>query len=312
MANRFVRHLRTALRLAVKQPAARALRAAARAVEAAALRVQARLADTPDGTEELRRRLRAGEPYFGPALAAQQGLPRRHWYMQRVVEAECQGREEPFQILEIGSWAGGSAITWAAALKEYNGGRGRVVCVDPWCSYFAAEEADAHYYAVMEQALQSGDIFQLFLHNIRAGGHEDVIRVLKAPSDEALALLGPGRFDLIFVDGDHSYAAVAADLASAAPLLREGGILCGDDLEVQLSEADEAAARANAGRDYVRDPRTGQWFHPGVTLAVAEAVGDVSVWEGFWAVRKRGSGWEKLAADPGPGAARPHPPPQAG
>ena len=76
-------------------------------------------------------------PYFGRVMWASQGLPLRHVVMQELVrlEASRQGAG-PFHILEVGSWAGGSAITWAEALTRHHRADGRVVCVDPWKPYF--------------------------------------------------------------------------------------------------------------------------------------------------------------------------------
>ncbi len=39
----------------------------------------------------------------------------------------------------------------------------------------------------------------------------------------------PGRFDVVFIDADHSYEAVKRDCAIAELLLNPGGLLCGHD-----------------------------------------------------------------------------------
>ncbi len=70
--------------------------------------------------------------------------------------------------------------------------------------------------------------------------------------------------------------------------------MCGDDLELQVSEINLENAKKNIDSDFIPDPKTNNWFHPGVTLAVGEFFGEVSVWEGFWAMRKRGASWEKV------------------
>jgi len=253
----------------------------------------------PEGKAEIwgfRRCLANSKPYFGPVMASLQGSPRRHGYMQGIVELECShGDRGYYRILEIGSWAGGSAITWADAIKKFNGGQGSVICVDPWIRYNLGGEGGT--YDVMDQALKRGEIIHLFLHNIRASGHEDIVRLIRARSDEILPLFRPNQFDLVFVDGEHTYQQVLKDLENAAPLLRDGGILCGDDLELQVSEIDVKYAKEKADSDYIREPKTNKWFHPGVTLAVADWFGEVSAWEGFWAMRKRGQGWEKVVAE---------------
>ena len=235
-------------------------------------------------------------PYFGRVMWASQGLPLRHVVMQELVrlEAARQGTA-PFHILEMGSWAGGSAITWAEALTRSHQANGRVVCVDPWKPYFdMAKRPDAAVYREMSEALAKDTIYDLFLHNIAASGHAHIVLPLRGSSTVMLPALPRKYFDLIFVDGDHSYAAVLADITAAAGLIKDGGILCGDDLELQRSEIDQDYARTQIDSDYIRDPRSGQEYHPGVTLAVGELFGEVSHVVGCWAVRKRGTGWERL------------------
>ncbi|WHZ14751.1 MAG: Glycosyltransferase [Nitrospira sp.] len=235
-------------------------------------------------------------PYFGRVMWASQGLPLRHVVMQELVrlEAARQGTT-PFRILEVGSWAGGSAITWADALTRYCQANGDVVCVDPWKPYFdVATRPDATVYREMSEALAKDTIYDLFLHNITAAGHAHIVLPLRGPSRVMLPALPRNYFDLVFVDGDHSYAAVSADITAAAGLIKDGGILCGDDLERQCSEIDQDYARTQIDADYIRDPRSGHEYHPGVTLAVGELFGEVSHVVGCWGVRKRGTGWERL------------------
>jgi len=55
------------------------------------------------------------------------------------------------------------------------------------------------------------------------------LRVMKLPSLEAAPLFKDGYFDLVFIDGDHSYDAVIADIKAWIPKVRNGGILCGHD-----------------------------------------------------------------------------------
>ena len=241
------------------------------------------------------------KPYFGKVMWAGQGHPIRHAYMQFLVELLCRKREgKPFKVLEIGSWAGGSAITWAEAIKKFNQGRGLVICLDPWKLYFDPSryselpDESQIVYREMAEALQSGGIFDLFLHNIRAAQQEDLIVPMKGSSNELLPLFCDEWFDLIFVDGDHTYARVVEDLKNSAPLVAEGGVICGDDLELQVSQIDLSYAKAHKQMDYILDPKTRVWYHPGVTLAVGEFSREVSAWEGFWAMRKQAGNWEKV------------------
>jgi len=233
-------------------------------------------------------------------MLAKQGSPVRHAYMNQLVKLECSQRGvHPFKMLEIGSWAGGSAITWAQAIKDYYRGNGVVVCVDSWEPYHDLKRDQSLHYQRMNEALAAGKIFRLFMHNIKTLGHNDIVYPVKAPADRILPFFATTQFDLVFVDGDHAYSNVLRDLKHCTRLVAEGGILCGDDLELQLSQVDMENARTTSEMDFVLDSKTGLWFHPGVTVAVNQMFGDVSVWEGFWAVRRHGDGWEKVVMEDG-------------
>jgi hypothetical protein len=104
-----------------------------------------------------------------------------------------------------------------------------------------------------------------------------------------------GLVDSVFIDGDHAYSSVALDIRDYAPLVMDGGYICGDDLELQMSEIDGNLARTRLDDDLVRDARTGTDFHPGVTMAVGEYFGEVSSYSGFWVMKKTGDTWRKVA-----------------
>lgn len=240
-------------------------------------------------------------PYFGSIMRAFQGEVKRHSVMQLLLKQECQD-QAPFEILEIGSWAGGSAITWADALRRFNQSKGTITCIDSWTPYFNLEETydpalGRNYrdvYEEMEQALRNEEIYNLFKHNIKASGHVDIIKSIIGKSEEILPSLTASSFDLIFVDGNHSYDFIKNDLVHCKRLVKEGGVICGDDLELQAFEVDVEAAWKRRNEDYMLNLSCNRFFHPGVTLAVHEAFGEVSSWHGFWAVRKCQGNWGKI------------------
>src|SRR3989344_2187169 len=245
-----------------------------------------------------------GKTYFGPVMVAKQGRVARHGYMQKLVELECKrlkssyakASEDDFEyaILEVGSWAGGSTITFAEAIKKYNGGRGKVIAVDAWQS-FHGEHIDKPSLAVMENALMDDTIFELFLHNIKSAGVSDLIEIKRGWSKDVLPALQTEFFDLIFIDGSHFYKDVLLDLQNSAKLLKMGGVISGDDLELQFNEANKDNLALNRDNDTLLDPQINKKYHPGVTLAVHEFFGDkVTCWKGFWAMRKTAGGWQKI------------------
>lgn len=235
-----------------------------------------------------------GKSYFGPIMVARQGRVIRHGYMQEIVRLEVGSGKLEYNVLEIGSWAGSSAITFSEAIKKFNGGRGKVVAVDAWQG-FHGEHIDKPSLAIMEKALKEEKIFDLFLHNIKSAGVKDLIEVKRGWSKDVLPTLAREYFDLIFIDGSHFYKDVLLDLQNSAVLLKNGGILCGDDLELQFSEVNQDVLFKNKDNDSLKDPVLQKAYHPGVTLAVHEFFdGPVSAWKGFWAMRKIDQRWKRI------------------
>src|SRR4029077_6478743 len=82
-------------------------------------------------SDDLAAALAQGRVYFGPRHRASQGTPTRLHYMLATVRLLALRRcGRPLRILEIGSWAGGSALTWAEGIARYNAGKGSVLCID--------------------------------------------------------------------------------------------------------------------------------------------------------------------------------------
>ncbi len=120
-----------------------------------------------------------------------------------------------------------------------------------------------------------------------------MIDIYQTESDVALKKLVGRQFDLIFIDGNHAYRQVKSDIENALLLVRDGGILCGDDLEVLFEECNKTLAVkwSQMGAEYVFEPATRIWFHPGVTVAVAGIFDEVGRRGAAWAVKKSGDRW---------------------
>jgi predicted O-methyltransferase YrrM len=116
---------------------------------------------------------------------------------------------KPELCVEIGSARGRSACSIGMALKE--NGRGKLMAIDPhrkteWNDY------------------QSIDTFETITHNLAVLELTDWVEVLRATSDEAAA--GWTRqIDMIFIDGDHSYAGVKRDWDLFVPHVRPFGVV---------------------------------------------------------------------------------------
>ena len=231
-------------------------------------------------------------------MAADQGYLIRKAYLHAFVELLArENPKAPIRIVEIGSWAGASSVVLARAIKEFAGG-GQVICIDPWKPYFDLEINRSAVYREMQEAAETGDIYRLFLHNIRAAGVDDIIQPMVGKANEVLPQLPAGEFDLVFIDGSHAYNMVLEDISKSQRLIRDHGILCGDDLELALEQVDQKKLRValNRNQDYVKDPKTGLGYHPGVTQAVADTLkNQVGRFKGLWAARRNGDRWEPLS-----------------
>jgi predicted O-methyltransferase YrrM len=245
---------------------------------------------------EFFRRLSPDAPYFPDQLVSIQSGPdsmvRHVW--QTAAVCLVKDSQRPLRILEIGAWAGHSVLTWAEAIGKFERD-GTILCVDPWGRYLAAEDLKAATgaYRAMDAATDLDLIYGLFLHNIGFADKSTRVDHIRGRFDEVTPYLADAQFDIVYIDGSHYYADVAHDIAAARRLVRDGGLVCGDDLEHQLADVDATFVRANIAKDYAVDPK-GRGLHPGVTLAVAEAFGRVADYSGFWIMRREGDAFREV------------------
>jgi predicted O-methyltransferase YrrM len=235
-----------------------------------------------------------GKPFLPDTLNAMQlghANAMRHLWLTAAVSLFA-ARGTGLRILEVGSWMGASVLTWAAAIDRFIAGEGEILSVDTWAPYLAADDinVDGAYHA-MDRAAAIDLAYAVFRHNAACVPKKVRVDHLRGRSKDVLPMLRDRAFDIVYIDGSHYYPDVVTDLAEGRRLVAEGGLLCGDDLEQQLTEVDEAYLRDNIDRDAVVDPKNRKPYHPGVTLAVAEAMGPVSSYTGFWAMRREGEGF---------------------
>lgn len=226
------------------------------------------------------------QPFFEGATDGIQGAPICHIFMSAAVSLKAT-ESSSLSILEVGSWTGSSTLTWCEALKTYCLESGKILCVDPWISYFSSEQREqGSQYKLMAAMANLDFTYDIFQHNINFISPNVKVDHMRGKSDDILPYLKDNQFDLMYIDGDHSYKNSLFDIQSAKRLVKVGGFICGDDLEVQGSECDLNFIRDNSAIDYVEIPELGRACHPGVTLSVHEEFGEVSAYSGFWIMRK--------------------------
>lgn len=234
--------------------------------------------------------------YLGPVMLGRQTWGTRVPHMRRLIADQIWRTNGTFDVLEIGSWAGQSAMLWGDELRR-SSRLGKVFCVDAWRPFASQDQIGLNTgVAFMDRAARKDQIFPLFWHNVKSSGLIDIIVPLRGRSTDVLPALRAQAFDLVFVDASHAYTDVMNDLRHSAPLVKPGGLICGDDLEHQADEVDRRLAERERERDFILDAARGQEYHPGVTMGVADFFGRrISCRDGFWAVRRTADGWEDVA-----------------
>lgn len=106
----------------------------------------------------------------------------------------------------------------------------RLHLIDPW-RYEAGPRYEQAWYGGQVGTSQArmdavhAAVLARFAREIVAG----VVAVHRAPSVEAAAGFADGYFDWVYVDGNHLYEFVKADLETYHPKVRTGGYIAGDD-----------------------------------------------------------------------------------
>jgi len=144
-------------------------------------------------------------------------------------------QSEYMLIAEIGTWKGYSASIIASIIKPW---KGHLYCIDHW------QGISGTYKEAAER-----DIYNLFKANMVELKLWDIIHPLVMDSLSAAKIFANYILDLVFLDADHRYEAIKADILSWLPKIKDGGIIC--------------------GHDWYRKEWAGLG-HPGVTQAVCE------------------------------------------
>jgi len=116
-------------------------------------------------------------------------------------------------VVEIGSWKGRSTHALLSGCK------GTVYAVDHF-KWVKGEQICSY-----EKALQE-NIFQEFLKNV---GHFENLKVYKMDSLQVARKFKDKSVDMVFIDADHSYEAVKADIEAWLPKVKK--LICGHDYE---------------------------------------------------------------------------------
>ena len=165
----------------------------------------------------------------------------RGWMSRKELEWLYDKSQAMQNVVAIGNFVGRSTFVLASGC---NGDKGKVYAVDPFV--FGGEWSK---FVNPSLGLKPGDDFlPEFLKNC---GHFKHLTAIKKTSLEAAAIPEiPAEVDMVFIDGDHSYEAVKADLLAWAPRTRK--LICGHDFNDPLYPGVKQAVHEYFGADAIR------------------------------------------------------------
>lgn len=120
-------------------------------------------------------------------------------------------------IVEVGSWLGKSSVYMAVELLKYNKNI-KFYAVDHWLGN--TEHRD-------HPDVISGKLYDHFIENIKPV--KEKINPIRKSSVEASKEFPNYSLAAVFIDGEHSFEAVAEDILAWLPKIKPGGFLAGDD-----------------------------------------------------------------------------------
>ncbi len=137
------------------------------------------------------------------------------WYDRIVREAPAGAT-----IVEVGAWYGQSAI-YLAQRAQAVGKPLNIFAVDTFAG------SPEHQAELAPKA--PGHLFHHFVRYTKDARVAHMVTPVTLPSLAAARLFGPGSVFAVFIDAEHTYDAVRADIAAWRPAIVPGGYISGHD-----------------------------------------------------------------------------------
>ncbi len=153
-------------------------------------------------------------------------------YDQAVAEAK-----EGDELVEVGTFLGKSAAYMALKIQE-SGKRLQFEVVDSW------DETDyANWWTSLDNdpprpwpvtCLYGMSLYKAFIFCMRAVDARGTVMPIRMRSIEAAAKFKDQSLSFVFIDANHLYAGINADIKAWMPKVKPGGLLGGHDYDVAL------------------------------------------------------------------------------
>jgi predicted O-methyltransferase YrrM len=116
------------------------------------------------------------------------------------------------RMIEIGSYVGESTTIFANRI-------GQVLCIDPFENDYDPNDAACHH-------ADFSDVYEAFRSNTKLFTN---INLIRKRSDDAIDDLKGQMFDLVYIDGMHTYEQVKKDIENYKQFIKPDGYICGHD-----------------------------------------------------------------------------------
>jgi len=126
-----------------------------------------------------------------------------------------------FRICEVGVFLGQFAQTLLTTLPE------ELVLIDPWSGKCQSGDQDGQNVVV-------ADLDAVYPKIVEHFRRWPQVKVERGLSTNVLKKFPDNYFDMIYIDGDHSYEGCKADLELAYTKVKPGGWICGHDMGCNL------------------------------------------------------------------------------
>jgi len=154
---------------------------------------------------------------------------------KRIVESAPMGGH----IVEVGAWKGASTSYLAVEAQHK---KLRIDVVDTWSG--SQEHKDM-------SDIRENSLFGTFIDNLRPV--INLINPIRTDSVSASKMYADESLDAVFIDADHRYQSVKADILAWMPKVKNGGILAGHDYALVHSGVIHAVDELVEAPEIIRD-----------------------------------------------------------
>jgi hypothetical protein len=130
--------------------------------------------------------------------------------------------DKPMKVLEIGVWKGRSSHAILSAMLE------------------GTQPINSKYFAIDNWSKDSNEdikeVMHDFFHLCKNFGHSIGIEIYDRSSIEVIPLFPDDYFDLVFLDGDHSYETLIQELKMIYPKVHKFGFILGHDYRILVQD----------------------------------------------------------------------------